>query len=678
MRTSSTARLAVLAGFIVLFGAAAAHAGGPLVLFDEATRTPYAYPPGDVDYFTDLGPNGILTNDESDSLTARAFREWNNVPTSYFSAALAGEILVDGVPTDITLANIDSIYAKFNGGGIHVIYDSDGSIISGFFGAPPGVAGIAGPEFADDNSPVLLESFAIFNGATINPADSAAASFSGVYTHEIGHAINLAHTQTNGAILFFGDDHGAGGCADLGGTPTFAHIETMYPFIDPSPGSTGIDQFSVDQLDDIAALSDLYPAAGWPASFGTITGTVFMPDSVTEVTGINVIARNAADPLGDANSALSGDYTQGALGPDGLFTLNGLTPGAEYILYIDEIVDGGYSTVPTNVAFFEEYWNGPGESGNVDTDTACVYVTIPVAAGSQAVADIYLNIDPSALALGDEDAVRVDLPFDFPFCGATYDHAWVGSNGYVTFGVGDANGFSTPTGLLVGPPRICGFWADLTPNLGGSISARQVGNDFQIKYSQVPEQLFGGSNNFTITLRPDGSHQVVYGQLDALFQALAGRSQGAGAPDPGPTDLSTAPQPLGQPPGNETVYETYILGSDLAGLTLEYASCGQVTAVPEPGVLPAAFALRQSAPNPFRAATVIAFDLPRSGPVELRVFDARGRLVRTLVEDSLAAGRYSVNWTGTDDSGRRAAPGLYFYRLVTPGNTAGAKTVLLR
>ena len=47
---------------IVSVCATAAFAGGPLIIFDPATRTPYAYPVGVVDVYTDLGNNGVMTN----------------------------------------------------------------------------------------------------------------------------------------------------------------------------------------------------------------------------------------------------------------------------------------------------------------------------------------------------------------------------------------------------------------------------------------------------------------------------------------------------------------------------------------------------------------------------------------------------------------------------------------
>lgn len=663
--------------------ATGARAGGPLVLFDPSTRTAYAYP-GTVSVYTDLGTNGFLTNEQSDSLVAQAVAQWTDVPTSRFAGIIAGEILVDGVPTDITLTNVASIVTytgpeAYNGGGIHVIYDTDGTITSGYFGAPPGVAGIASPEFGDDFAPDLQESWVVLNGSVIDPSDTSppGASFAGVYTHEFGHAINLAHTQCNGGIFFFGDNDGPTGCSSLGGIPDFSYTETMYPYLDVTPGSTGEYQATVDLLDDTAALSDIYPAPGWPDSMGSISGTIFLPDSVTQVSGINVVARNLADPLGDCVSAISGDYTQGLLGPDGLYTLTGLTPGAQYVVYIDVLdANAGFATPQTGTAFPEEYWNGPGETGDLQTDPACDYVAITAVAGATATADIYLNSAAGALPLGDDDAVNVPLPFSFPFCGTLYNSVWIGSNGFVTFGSGDTNPSASATSLLVGAPRIAGLWADLDPSSAGAIVPVEANGNFEIKFISVPEVLFGGLNTFTITLRPDGTHRVEYGSVEALLGALAGRSPGSGVADPGATDLTTASQPIGADPV-ETVYEAWgvLETPDLSGADLEYAACGVQVAVPEPGLVPARAALFQSRPNPFRSGTTIGFDLPRPGPVRLRVFDLRGRLVRTLVDESLAAGSYSLPWAGDDRSARPVAPGIYFYRLETPGFTTTRKTL---
>ncbi len=76
------------------------------------------------------------------------------------------------------------------------------------------------------------------------------------------------------------------------------------------------------------------------------------------------------NPLHDAISAMTGDQTQGKIGPDGRFTIHNLTPGQEYVLYIEEIFAGGYPTTPTMLVSQAEYWNA-AESGDPTTDLPC-------------------------------------------------------------------------------------------------------------------------------------------------------------------------------------------------------------------------------------------------------------------------------------------------------------------
>jgi flagellar hook assembly protein FlgD len=58
--------------------------------------------------------------------------------------------------------------------------------------------------------------------------------------------------------------------------------------------------------------------------------------------------------------------------------------------------------------------------------------------------------------------------------------------------------------------------------------------------------------------------------------------------------------------------------------------------------------------------------------VKLNVYDVRGNLVRTLLDETARAGRNEVPWDGRDASGRTAASGVYLYQLVTPeGNHSG-------
>ena len=551
-------------------------AGGPL-LVDGSTRTPFAYAAGDVSIYTDLSDLGILSNAQADALTIAGYDEWTNVASSSFSAAVVGKIQLDSVDTEITIDNVGEVIGMFNGGGIHVVYDNDGMILSDFFGAPPGVAGIATPEFASGTT--IDESFAVINGAPIDPADTDGRFYSGVFTHEFGHSINLAHSQTNGAILFFGDKTAPVSCdAPYPGGPADSDLETMYPFIDISVGGSGEDQGTVEHLDDVASISNIYPGTGWPADFGTISGTVFLASGLQEITGINVIARNAADPFGDAISAISGDFTQGQLGPDGIYTFNGLTPGADYLIYIDQIVAGGFST-PGGANLIlpgpEEFWN-ENESSDPNIDDPCDFSPINVSAASLQIADIILNSSSGDLPLGDDDAIEITLAFPFPFCDTTYTSMFVGSNGFISFAdSGNANRDFDPSveEFLAGPARIAGFWTDLSPNAGGSVSVDDgTPGEVSVTFTDVPEFGTANSNNFTFVLRVDGTYDVIYGTVDAL-NGLAGRTPGQSiAFDNGGTDLTAEAQPIGEE--DDLVYEFFQADdNDLANQTFTFALC---------------------------------------------------------------------------------------------------------
>jgi hypothetical protein len=93
---------------------------------------------------------------------------------------------------------------------------------------------------------------------------------------------------------------------------------------------------------------------------------------------------------------------------------------------------------------------------------------------------------------------------------------------------------------------------------------------------------------------------------------------------------------------------------------------------------PAALALVGNHPNPFNPSTVIAFELPASGPVDLAVYDLRGRRVLTLVRGELPAGRHEVAWRGRDATGRGVPSGIYLARLTAQGEQRVAKMMLLK
>jgi len=94
---------------------------------------------------------------------------------------------------------------------------------------------------------------------------------------------------------------------------------------------------------------------------------------------------------------------------------------------------------------------------------------------------------------------------------------------------------------------------------------------------------------------------------------------------------------------------------------------------------PSSYTLAQNEPNPFNPTTEIRFDLPRSGRVQLRVYDLAGRLVRTLVDGPMTAGaEQRVIWNGRDGAGRMVSSGVYLYRLQAAEFEQTKRMVLLK
>ena len=93
------------------------------------------------------------------------------------------------------------------------------------------------------------------------------------------------------------------------------------------------------------------------------------------------------------------------------------------------------------------------------------------------------------------------------------------------------------------------------------------------------------------------------------------------------------------------------------------------------GTLPSRLKLLPNYPNPFNAETCIVYELPRSGPVSIRIYNLHGQLIRQVMEGHQEGGSHLVRWDGKDGEGRETGSGVYIYRVKFDGNSDAGKMV---
>jgi hypothetical protein len=107
-------------------------------------------------------------------------------------------------------------------------------------------------------------------------------------------------------------------------------------------------------------------------------------------------------------------------------------------------------------------------------------------------------------------------------------------------------------------------------------------------------------------------------------------------------------------------------------------SCGANTTPDGVPDTPAYTRLDGNFPNPFNPKTAIRFSLAANEHVNLSVYDISGRLVKELVNSSMISGDHEIIWDGKNNSGNKAASGVYFYKLNAGDFSGTDKMVMLK
>jgi flagellar hook assembly protein FlgD len=94
--------------------------------------------------------------------------------------------------------------------------------------------------------------------------------------------------------------------------------------------------------------------------------------------------------------------------------------------------------------------------------------------------------------------------------------------------------------------------------------------------------------------------------------------------------------------------------------------------------LPAVTSLNGNYPNPFNSRTKISYSVSTAGHVLIQIFNIRGQLVKTVVDEYKFPGKYAFDWNGKNQSGKPVASGSYFYRMTTRDYSNTRRMILVK
>ena len=420
---------------------------------------------------------------------------------------------------------------------------------------------------------------------------------------------------------------------------------------------------AVDNNDSTSSFVQTSWYAGgspYPAPPQNLMGNV-IDETHVELTWINPSTQSDGTPLDDLaginiylNGTLYTSYSTSAVGLPVVDTVE-LTPGV-YDIYVTAFDNETpvHESDPSNMVHVVTNAHAGGPDGFGYTFMDSDYQAGPEFQW------IDITTTGTQIPLRDDDWDSVALSFPFPFYDATYQTIDIQSNGTITFHH-DYFGLSNralPTNAYSGPWDLIAFyWSDQNPSSStghGAVYFQDFGDSAVVEFYEVPE--YGGStyNTYEVVLYSNGNIRMNYLTITDYSDETIGIQ-----------DASAYPS------GDWYLQYTYngdpIIPHDSLSVLFYYP-----VAVGEDNNL-SKYMLMGTATNPVRGFSTITFAVPRSGNVNLSLYDIMGRKVKDIFSGRVNAGKHTVRFDATGLAG-----GVYFVKMVAGDYTGVAKVLVVR
>ena len=377
------------------------------------------------------------------------------------------------------------------------------------------------------------------------------------------------------------------------------------------------------------------------------------------------------DP-GDTASNVADPYTVTASSsaPHGvLVDFSVVVQAGVYIDTLDFSMTIGNS-VPTDTGYYYVYYSsGPHTR-------APVFDWFPIDTTQTANAGV--SIDPAM-----NQTIQTTLPFTFQYYGQDYNDVSICSNGWIALGSETATDFqNTSIPNAAGPEAmVAGVWDDFDP--GDTLQPSDVyyyndaaNHRFVIEYFRMEHRPSGNHETFEIMLYDPAYYPTPTGDGEIIVQYLVG--------------MQIQDNTVGIENFSETVGVQYFYNGtydSLSGVITDSFALKYTTYPPENvgieetnvlSLIPIRTLLNVLYPNPGMRLMSIRYQVAHLADLSLCVYDAAGRLVRTIVDGACEPGYYTQVWDAKDDMNRKVPAGVYFVRFQTGDYQRTEKAILLR